>query len=216
MHAYVEGQRIDQPIEVISFMKNEERQRAVYHSDVFGSVMVVTDSRGDVLLANAYEPFGREVHAAGACGNGRVTFESREQLNEHLLYFRNRVLDVSVGRFTTADQLGFTSGPNVYNFVGNNPLRYVDPHGESFWDGVKEFVKSCICSLGGSDLGDLIGGGTAGAMIGKCLELRGEYATCVLDSGTDPKKTPWSKCAEIKKVMDKVCNAAGDCGAAQL
>jgi len=46
-----------------------------------------------------------------------------------LYYYRNRYYDPELGRFITPDPLGPTANPNLYTYVGNNPVNYVDSLG---------------------------------------------------------------------------------------
>jgi len=45
----------------------------------------------------------------------------------HYNYFR--YYDPSTGRYLTADPIGQLAGPNLYSYVGNNPLFWIDPYG---------------------------------------------------------------------------------------
>ena len=45
------------------------------------------------------------------------------------LYVRNRYFDPEIGRFITADPLGFVDGPSEYAFAGNSPANAGDPLG---------------------------------------------------------------------------------------
>ncbi len=47
----------------------------------------------------------------------------------HLYHFLHRDYDSSTGTFLTTDPAGFKDGPNLYAYVHNNPLTYVDPYG---------------------------------------------------------------------------------------
>lgn len=47
----------------------------------------------------------------------------------HLYHFEKRFYDPTLGRWLTPDPLSFTDGPNLYAYVHNNPLIYVDPYG---------------------------------------------------------------------------------------
>jgi RHS repeat-associated protein len=47
-----------------------------------------------------------------------------------LYYFKNRYYDPETGRFITRDPSGMVDGPNLYAFVNNNPINYVDPLGQ--------------------------------------------------------------------------------------
>jgi RHS repeat-associated protein len=47
-----------------------------------------------------------------------------------LYYYRARYYDPTAGRFTSEDPIGFNSGQgNFYAYVGNSPVRNVDPFG---------------------------------------------------------------------------------------
>jgi uncharacterized protein RhaS with RHS repeats len=47
-----------------------------------------------------------------------------------LQYSRARWYDATLGRFISEDPIGFAGGDvNLYGYVGNNPLRFVDPSG---------------------------------------------------------------------------------------
>ncbi len=59
------------------------------------------------------------------------TYTSREWDKEIELYFyRARYYDPSIGRFLNKDPIGFAGGDvNLYGYVGQNPLIWVDPYG---------------------------------------------------------------------------------------
>ena len=46
-----------------------------------------------------------------------------------MVYYNYRNYDVHVGRWTGRDQVYEMGGGNLYTYVGNDPLRYVDRHG---------------------------------------------------------------------------------------
>ncbi|MBI2267236.1 MAG: RHS repeat-associated core domain-containing protein [Armatimonadetes bacterium] len=67
------------------------------------------------------------------CGTGLYasqSFTGREWDEETGLYFyRSRYIDPNVGRFTQEDPIGMLGGLNLYGYVGNNPVGWVDPFG---------------------------------------------------------------------------------------
>lgn len=44
-------------------------------------------------------------------------------------YYRARYYDPKIGRFISEDPLGYVEGPNLYEYVHNNPVNYTDPEG---------------------------------------------------------------------------------------
>ena len=53
-----------------------------------------------------------------------------------LLYMRARYYDPEVGRFISKDPIGFAGGVNLYNYVGGNPVNWIDPQGLVNWSSV--------------------------------------------------------------------------------
>ena len=45
------------------------------------------------------------------------------------MYYRARYYDAEIGRFISQDPLGRSEGPNMYVYVNNNPINFVDPSG---------------------------------------------------------------------------------------
>ena len=64
-------------------------------------------------------PFGQEI-----ISSERFSFTGKELDNE-LYYFGARYYDSNLGRFTAVDPMHETP----YQYVGNNPLKYIDPTG---------------------------------------------------------------------------------------
>lgn len=57
-------------------------------------------------------------------------------------YYRARYYDLSAGRFTSEDPLGFGGGENFYRYVYNSPIGLTDPAGLSAAD-VKQIQAGC-------------------------------------------------------------------------
>jgi RHS repeat-associated protein len=59
-------------------------------------------------------------------------FTGREhELDSGLVYARDRYLASATGRWTQADRLGFTAGPNLFAYVSSGPTRFADPLGRA-------------------------------------------------------------------------------------
>ena len=53
-----------------------------------------------------------------------------------------RVYDPNIGRFTSADPIGFEGGLDVYGYAGNNPLANFDLSGEEYTCGTGSWCTS--------------------------------------------------------------------------
>jgi len=143
---YVHGPRVDE----IVVMKNEHGTFYPQH-DALGSVTMLTDQEGHLAErynysvageVTIYDASGAELPTS-AFGN-RWMYTGREWLSEIGLYdYRNRVYSAQLGRFLQNDPIGFDTGDlNLYWYVRNDYLNYIDPYGEAW-------------SLGGGNLSRL-------------------------------------------------------------
>ena len=132
VRAYINGQGMDQPIERIGFIDGTARQRQVFHADGLGSIAALTDESGEPVQTYTYAAFGG-IRAGNGSDLNRITYTAREALGDSLgfYFYRNRVFDSRVGRFTSEDPLGFIDGPNRYVYCSNNPMNLIDPFGLS-------------------------------------------------------------------------------------
>jgi len=111
--------------------------------DHLGSTKALTDSSGAVVEQSQYESFGE---SAGSSLT-RYGFTGRERDSATgLLYYRARWLDPQQGRFLSEDLIGFAGGLNLYAYVNNNPLSYIDPAGLSFESFMRGFLTSFVVS----------------------------------------------------------------------
>jgi RHS repeat-associated protein len=118
-----------------------------YHQDHLGSSSVVTDGAGELVEETAFYPFGHARHAfQPRQRNDPYQFTQKEQDRESgLHYFETRFLASALCRFITPDFkyaeldrlasdefASFAARPqdlNLYAYVRNNPVRFVDPTG---------------------------------------------------------------------------------------
>ncbi|MFC1643461.1 RHS repeat domain-containing protein [Chlamydiota bacterium] len=124
--------RIDEPLTI-----SDETDIYYYHRDALGSIISISDDTGTLVEKYIYDAYGKVVIlnkdggeiAKSTVGN-RYMFTGREWDNEtNLYYYRARYYDPDIGRFLSADPLGYYDSMNLYSYVNNNPLNWVDPLG---------------------------------------------------------------------------------------
>lgn len=135
------------------------------HTDILGSVRLITDGSGNVLNRYDYLPFGQEWQTQHPNYPNAVRFAGRERDTETgsgafsaLDYFMARYYQSQAGRFTTVDP-GHVGGNilnpqslNGYSYALNNPLRFVDPLGACSQDANGNYID-------GDDAGTLVSEG---------------------------------------------------------
>ena len=115
------------------------------HGDVTSLV-----SEGMESIDYNYTAYGEEKWKTE--GDSNPFRYSGEYVDEEsgLIYLRNRYYDPSIGRFINEDPV--KDGLNWYAYCGNNPIKFVDPSGES--------AIVVLTIIGGALIGALISGGT--------------------------------------------------------
>jgi len=118
-----------------------------YHGDVLG----LTDEVGNVVNSYKYDAFGNTIEAKEQVDNRfRYSGEQYDSVTKQY-YLRARFYNPVVGRFTQEDEYR-GDGLNLYAYVGNNPINYVDPSGYSCKDSAsKENVFEENNGPGGSN-----------------------------------------------------------------
>jgi RHS repeat-associated protein len=100
---------------------------AYYHYDGLGSVTNLTSSQGHAIINYEYDAYGNILKQTGLTSLNPYGFSTKEYSPQSgLIYFGARYYDPRVGRWITKDPLGMVDGPNLYVFVRNNPLNFID------------------------------------------------------------------------------------------
>ena len=100
-----------------------------YHNDHLGTPRVLTDATGTIAWKAAYNPFGEATISVQAVENP-FRFPGQyydPETGLHYNYFR--YYDPTTGRYVTPDPIGLEGGINLFVYVGNNPLNWIDPFG---------------------------------------------------------------------------------------
>ncbi|MCI5138450.1 MAG: hypothetical protein D3922_08540, partial [Candidatus Electrothrix sp. AR1] len=106
-----------------------------YLNDHLGTPQKLTDSAGAVVWAAVYDSFGKahldieHPDVVNTVENNLRFAGQYYDAETELHYNWNRYYDPGFGRYLRTDPLGLDGGINVYAYVNNNPLMFVDPEG---------------------------------------------------------------------------------------
>ncbi len=110
----------------IAFELNDELYIPIL--DIFGNVRALLDSSGNCQATYRYSAFGQEEIQGSILPPWRYAGK-RFDSETGFIYFGERYYDPNTLCWLTPDPLGDLDGPNLYQFVHNNPLYYTDPNG---------------------------------------------------------------------------------------
>ncbi|MEM0466090.1 MAG: RHS repeat-associated core domain-containing protein [Candidatus Thermoplasmatota archaeon] len=108
-----------------------------YLQDILGSTVALTDSNGAIVERYLYEPYG-ETFITDNNGNPRIESAYGNRFmwtgqwydaTTGLYHFYARSYSPSLGRWLQRDPLGYVDGLNLYQYVGSNPMSFIDPYG---------------------------------------------------------------------------------------
>jgi RHS repeat-associated protein len=119
---YLNGPGVDNKLR-----QNVAGSASYFLTDHLHTTRGFTDGNGSINASFGYESFGSV--SAGSPAS-RYTFTGRERDGEiNMMYYRARWYDSQQARFQSEDPLGVTVSPNMYEYVFQNPLKFVDPTG---------------------------------------------------------------------------------------
>jgi RHS repeat-associated protein len=145
--SYVHSNVIDELL-----MIERPEGRSFPAADGVGSTVLVTNEAGATAARYLYEPFGATMSTNPGFPNA-FRFTGRELDETGLYHYRARYYDPRAHRFVSEDPLGIAAGLNVYAYVNNNPLKFVDPLGLDLQDadiipaGFRDFCKGAFLAL---------------------------------------------------------------------
>jgi len=120
--------------------KKKAENRYFYQKNQLGSITAMTDEKGKVVEEYRYDAFGKAYIRDGKSGEWREFGESkvgnsrlftgREYDGETgLYYYRARYYSAEMGRFISRDPIGTSDNINLYSYVGNSPVMWMDSMG---------------------------------------------------------------------------------------
>ncbi|MBI4684007.1 MAG: hypothetical protein HY755_02285 [Nitrospirae bacterium] len=121
---YIRTLNIDEPLARI---KSDGTIR-YYQQDALGSVIALTDETGTIMTQYVYDPYGNTT-ILGEQSDNPFQYTGRENDGTGLYYYRARYYSPELQRFISEDPIGLLGGINLYAYVDNNPVNFVDPMG---------------------------------------------------------------------------------------
>jgi len=136
LRKFVYGPGIDEPVCMIDVADGNKVY--YYHFDGLGSVIALTDANGTFIEYYDYDAFGgpaiwdanaMEFIESSIIGNPFMFTARRFDDETGLYYYRARYYEPDIGRFLQTDPIRYAAGLNLYTFVDNNPVNWIDPWG---------------------------------------------------------------------------------------
>ena len=129
------GERIDARAETRTLGNDPgpKQQTRYQFTNHLGSATLELGDAAEVISYEEYFPFGATAYQAVANQSDvakRYRYTGKERDDENGLYYHGaRYYAPWLGRWTSADPIGISDGPNLYRYVRNNPLSFVDATG---------------------------------------------------------------------------------------
>lgn len=129
LRKFVYGTGIDEPV-----LMESSGAQYYYHFDGLGSVREISNAAGAVVEKYDYDVYGKmrirdggnNVLEKSAVGNPYSFTGRRYDAETGLYHYRARAYSAELGRFLQVDPVGYMDSMNLYAYVLNNPVNYVD------------------------------------------------------------------------------------------
>jgi len=111
------------------FMK-EGNEYYYFHNDHLGTPVMMSNVSGATVWVASYSSFGEAAVEPTSRVTNNLRFPGQYYDSETGLHYNwYRYYDPETGRYIMADPIGFMGGLNVFSYVQNNPMSFIDSEG---------------------------------------------------------------------------------------
>jgi RHS repeat-associated protein len=145
LNRYVTGPGTDEPLTWYS--GSGTASRAWYAADNAGSVLATADQNANATATYDYGPYGEPITSAGApaWGGSRYRYTGQIEIPGAQVYdYKSRVYDPGMGRFYQTDPAGYSSDVNIYSYVNDDPINFIDSTGAVVGTLVSNVGNDCV------------------------------------------------------------------------
>jgi RHS repeat-associated protein len=116
---------------------------AYFHADGNGNVTCLISTNQIVVAKYLYDSFGNTLSKSGPLAEANTyRFSSKEwHENSGLYYYGYRFYDPNLQRWLNRDPIGIRGGINLYRFIGNNAVNWIDLFGLLMPDRFEEIDR---------------------------------------------------------------------------
>jgi len=127
--------------------------------DVQGNIIKLISSWGFTKEENNFTSFGENVDKEKISLLNPWKYQGKRFDSEmNLIYFGKRYYDPSIARWISSDPIGFEDSLNLYQYVKNNPFKYLDYNGQ-FAILIPLFIWGASLTI--AEIGVIVGSGVA-------------------------------------------------------